>query len=329
MVKKLDSKVLIKNHSGEFTDFHENFSGSKNKLLKEFIWEIPQDLGKGFFKKFVLGSGLEISFSNCSLKRDYQAKIEHSTPMLTFAFNISGSTITENSCLKNNFEANQNESYVHYFEDPLIGRKSMNHSLLKGISIRVSPEKFAEITGIENQNAFLSGLSLNGKNFIKSSKTSPIIQCTLSQMQNCPHKGLIKKIFLESKALELIAYKMEEFTLNPVKTSKISDKDREKIILARDLLIKDIKYPPSLLAISKAVNISHTKLERGFKKVFNCTVFEYLRKSRLEYSKSLLDEGKMTITETAFEAGFSSSSHFAASFFKYYGIRPGDYRRGK
>jgi AraC-like DNA-binding protein len=73
--------------------------------------------------------------------------------------------------------------------------------------------------------------------------------------------------------------------------------------------------------------MSHTRLNRGFRKVFGCTAFEYLRRERLSYARMLIEEKPADLTWVAFESGFCSSSYFAASFLKAYGIRPSEYRR--
>ncbi len=61
--------------------------------------------------------------------------------------------------------------------------------------------------------------------------------------------------------------------------------------------------------------------------MFGYTVFEYLRKEWLSYARMLMEENPVDLTWIAYESGFCSSSHFAASFFKEYGVRPSDYRK--
>lgn len=107
----------------------------------------------------------------------------------------------------------------------------------------------------------------------------------------------------------------------------MSSGDRERICRARDLLVKNLSYPPSLRKLAGQVGMSHTRLNKGFKMVFGCTVFEYLRKERLSYARMLIEKNLDDLTRIAYESGFCSSSHFAASFLKEYGIRPSEYRK--
>lgn len=54
---------------------------------------------------------------------------------------------------------------------------------------------------------------------------------------------------------------------------------------------------------------------------------EYLRNMRLSYAENLLRASEMPVTEIAFEAGFSSLSHFSRSFREKYGCAPQEYRK--
>ena len=325
----MSSSIIIKNSNGDFIDFKGRKSKSFNTSLGETTWNLPRDLGEGIFKNINFKSGLDVSFSSCRFKRNYHAQINHNTPKINFAFNLSGKTSTKNSCLKTAFLSQDEESYVHFFDDPLIKRETDASKDLKGLVIRISKEKFMELGEYENNGSLLPDLFLpdgNLKNFLTCQKMTPKMKAVLFEMINCRHKGAVKKIFLESKAFELIAYKIDQLSGTDSAHCPMSKNDRDKIYLARDILLKDIKTPPSLTFLAAKAGISHTKLNRGFREIFDCTVFEYLRNQRLLYAKSLLQENNMSITEIAFESGFCSSSHFASAFFKKFGIRPKDFR---
>jgi AraC-like DNA-binding protein len=150
------------------------------------------------------------------------------------------------------------------------------------------------------------------------------------QILNHPHQGGIGRIYLESKALELIALKFEQILqpmCSPKRNIPMVPDDCERICQARDLLVNKLRYPPSLGELAAQVGMSHARLNRGFRKVFGCTAFEYLRRERLSYARMLIEEKPADLTWVAFESGFCSSSHFAASFLKAYGIRPSEYRK--
>ncbi len=98
--------------------------------------------------------------------------------------------------------------------------------------------------------------------------------------------------------------------------------DRERILFAREYLILHIDIPPSLPELSRLAGINEFKLKNGFKELFGQPVFAWLADYRLETARSELMKGDRTVTEIAFELGFSSPQHFSTAFKKKYGVSP-------
>ena len=99
--------------------------------------------------------------------------------------------------------------------------------------------------------------------------------------------------------------------------------DRERILFDRDYLIRHMENPPSLAELSRLAGINEFKLKNGFKEIFNQPVFAWLADYRLETARNELLKNDRTITEIAFELGFSSPQHFSTAFKKKYGVSPG------
>lgn len=73
-------------------------------------------------------------------------------------------------------------------------------------------------------------------------------------------------------------------------------------------------------------NLSVSSFNRIFKKETKLTPIEYLIEIRIDKSKKLLRRKEIPITEIAMRCGFSSSSHFSASFSRVNHISPTEYR---
>lgn len=56
-----------------------------------------------------------------------------------------------------------------------------------------------------------------------------------------------------------------------------TDYDKQRIFFARDCLLKNIDAPPTLSQLARAAGLNEFKLKKGFKEIFNQTVFEYLK----------------------------------------------------
>ncbi|WP_302795332.1 helix-turn-helix domain-containing protein [Cloacibacillus evryensis] len=70
--------------------------------------------------------------------------------------------------------------------------------------------------------------------------------------------------------------------------------------------------------------MSETKLKRGFKNCFGCTVYEYMVEKRMELAHSLLSSGKYKVKDVVWMAGYSNAGHFIKMFRKRYGLTPGE-----
>ena len=78
--------------------------------------------------------------------------------------------------------------------------------------------------------------------------------------------------------------------------------------------------------LSEIANLSPSHFYRVFKKETRQTPMNYLNNIRLDKAKKLLRSGNQSITETALQCGFNSTSHFSTCFSKHFGISPSKYR---
>ncbi|MEA5516092.1 AraC family transcriptional regulator [Nodularia sp. UHCC 0506] len=167
------------------------------------------------------------------------------------------------------------------------------------------------------------------EDFYESNIITPEMYLPLEQIINCPFQGMTKYIYLEGKCLELIALKLEQLRQKRQDTAKsdvLKKDDFERIHAAKEILIKNINNPPSLIELARQVGLNDYKLKIGFHQVFGTTAFGYLHQHRMESSRQLLLEGKMSIQEVARTVGYANHGCFAAAFRKRFGMNPKYYR---
>ncbi|WP_082803833.1 MULTISPECIES: helix-turn-helix transcriptional regulator [unclassified Anabaena] len=158
--------------------------------------------------------------------------------------------------------------------------------------------------------------------------TTPEMRVALEQIINCPFRGLTKKIYLESKCLELIALKLEQLAKkenNGTKTTNFKKDDIDRIHYAKEILTNNLDNPPSLLELARQVGLNDYKLKLGFRQVFGTTAFTYLHQQRMEKARQLLLEGQMNVKEVARAVGYANQSRFATAFRKQFGSNPKSY----
>lgn len=103
---------------------------------------------------------------------------------------------------------------------------------------------------------------------------------------------------------------------------------RVEIDRAVEFMHANIDKKISIKDLSAVAHMSITHFTRVFKNEIGNTPMEYLNRIRLERAKRLLMAGDKSITEIAFECGFSNPSYLSACFRKSYGISPADYLKG-
>ena len=79
--------------------------------------------------------------------------------------------------------------------------------------------------------------------------------------------------------------------------------------------------------IAAASNLSKSEFCRCFKRITRQTAFEYLMDLRIRKSLQLLEGEGLSVTETALNSGFSSSSYYTEIFRRYMGCTPREYMR--
>lgn len=74
-------------------------------------------------------------------------------------------------------------------------------------------------------------------------------------------------------------------------------------------------------------NYSHVHLIREFKKYFDCSIVEYLRKVKISFATDYLKHSNLSISEISLLLGFSSVSHLNHIFKETTGKTPLQYRK--
>ena len=159
-------------------------------------------------------------------------------------------------------------------------------------------------------------------------KTTLAMTQVLQQILHCPYQGVAQQLYLESKALELLALQFTqlEADLLPPKQSPLSTSDLERVQYAKDILIQQFDTPLSLKELTYQVGLSDRKLKQGFRHLFGTTVLGYLYDYRMEQAQQLLHCSYMTIAEVALKVGYRNPEAFSTAFRRKFSISPKAYQ---
>ena len=78
-------------------------------------------------------------------------------------------------------------------------------------------------------------------------------------------------------------------------------------------------------ALCQAIHLSQPQTYRKIKALTNLSITEFIRNIRLKKAAQLLAKGDQSISEVAYEVGFSDPNYFTKCFVKLYGQTPSDF----
>ena len=291
----------------------------------ERILSFSNKLGKGYHKQFFLRSGISIYIHELEFVDNIIEKISSEKLLPEFAFHLQGK--------RQLLDGNYHQAGDNFFAigPCLSGTQewSANSPILK-IDIHIEPSILGSYLSDYNQktpsqlNQLLEGK--DEKFYFNPGKTTPQMQVCLHQILNCPYQGATQKIYLEAKALELIAMRLEEVISEDNSqydsSQLIRANDVERIYQAKEILRCNYENPPSLPELARQVGLNQRKLKQGFRACFGTTAFGYLHDYRMEQARLLLTDTQMGVTQVAHSVGYASLPSFSAAFRKKFGICP-------
>lgn len=195
------------------------------------------------------------------------------------------------------------------------------------ISLVISIEKFHSL--FSQEAGYIPFLSKENrdKKYYKNSEISPSMAIVLNQLMNFNLMPSIKFLYFKSKAYELLSlYFNRSGDPNMEQCPFLSDEENVlKIRKAKEIIIRKLAEPPSLLELSEEIGLSLKKLKEGFKQIYGDSVFSFLFDYKMEFARKLLDSGEYNVNEVGLKVGYSTSSHFIAAFRKKFGTTPKKY----
>jgi len=141
---------------------------------------------------------------------------------------------------------------------------------------------------------------------------------------------ILSKVYFDTKVTELFGCQLEQMALSKMNenTAELTFSDKEKIRQARSLLVQNLTETPTIQKLSRSVAINENKLKKGFKALFEKSIYNYLLTHKIEKAVELLEVGTLTMDEIAEKVGYADAAHFSRAFRKVKGIPPGQYRKG-
>lgn len=150
------------------------------------------------------------------------------------------------------------------------------------------------------------------------------------------HGGLLTDLFLRLHREHCHPDELTSLVVEALAVEMISEvarwrrfNDRQPppwLLRARDFLEAHFSDAVRLAMIAEAVDMHPTHLAREFRKHFECTIGDYIRRRRVDYVRRQLEISDASLVDIALAAGFCDQSHLSRTFKRITGITPAEYR---
>ncbi|MFC4597265.1 helix-turn-helix transcriptional regulator [Cohnella hongkongensis] len=283
---------------------------------EESVFALPIRGGEARVRRLCLRRGMELNWYEGVLEKPLSFDAEVGYPHLEIAYSLSGGG-WEGSCEGSGCTIEPGHSALVYMKDKRVRAQmhpsdNWNHLELR-MDLRALDMELPEL-------ARLAERSFYGRLVPDRPQLSRLI----GQINDCPYRGALGRLYLEGKALELLAYYLGEAFEEPLSDTKLrmSAYDLQCLEKALELLRHNWRRPPSLLELARAVGINDFKLKRAFKERYGTTVFGYVRHLRMNEARRLLESGHYSVSEVSLAVGYRNFSHFAALYKQTFGTTP-------
>jgi AraC-like DNA-binding protein len=165
---------------------------------------------------------------------------------------------------------------------------------------------------------------------LKIPTTAPLRRAAIKLFSN-PFVGKLREVYLEGLALQMFALQSAaagdeaKSRSNPV----LSAAERKALARAHARLLADLANPPTVAELAADAGMSERRLNAGFKALFGTTVFELLRKERLEHARLVLESEALPLKLVAERVGYRHVTNFINAFAARYGTPPRQFADGQ
>ncbi|MCK8493682.1 AraC family transcriptional regulator [Spirosoma sp. RP8] len=265
--------------------------------------------------------------------KDLELHDESPSDSIRINFKLDGYLHTRFSGLKHALDMSPQKHNLIYVPEGKDINSVKGNQLIAMLHINLDKNFFASAIGHDDawSERLLTDLA-HQRPFSAATAPLPITLPMLHLIEgirNCNATGPMRNLLIQSRVLELVALEIDQLKTSPAHDDTIRPDEIEKLNRLKAYLDANFLSDMSLAQLSRHCLLNEFKVKKGFKQLFDTTVFNYVRKLRMDYAGQLLRHCTLTVDEVADRLGYEHSQHFSIAFKKYTGLTPSQYQHGK
>ncbi|HEU5165267.1 MAG TPA: AraC family transcriptional regulator [Chitinophagaceae bacterium] len=154
----------------------------------------------------------------------------------------------------------------------------------------------------------------------------PVIHQSIHDYLNCPYGGTLGAAYKDNIILNLFIHQLAAFTETEHEAgntgTSLSKADIDLLNDIKTYLDQHYLEVGSLKQLTRKFYINSFKLKHGFKQLFSNSVMRYVDEHKMNYARTMLQQGRAELTDVADELGYKHYNNFSTAFKKRFGYSP-------
>lgn len=159
------------------------------------------------------------------------------------------------------------------------------------------------------------------------------LACVANQLLECERGTGASVTYRLAKSIELLCDLVAAFQrseLVPAQSrSGLKHHDGQRLVVARRIIDEQWSEKLTLAQIARQCGLNRSKLTRGFRELYQCSVSEAIAERRLVEARRQLLSTDLPVGVIGYRSGYSNNASFTRAFGRRFGVSPSDLRASR
>jgi AraC-like DNA-binding protein len=263
-------------------------------------------------------------FSNVS--QDLHFKAGRPTPFIMMYFQLKGTSTFATGTHVHVSDQMHSLNYLPSFKFDTCVKKN---TVEEFFCVKVFPDLLLQELQNHDENSPLADFCKRKDPFVTLDTPQvikPAIYQCIHDYLNCPYKGALGAAYKDNIILNLFIHQLASFTGSGHETSdsgtSLSKADIDLLNDIKTWLDQHYLEVGSMQQLTRKFYINSFKLKHGFRLLFSNSVMKYVDEHKMNYARTMLQQGRVNLTDMADELGYKHYNNFSTAFKKRFGYSP-------